>query len=112
ELADRMRELYPDIVTLIGNVEGFPALEDVIEKLKMRGVKKVMLKPCMVVAGDHALNDMAGADPEEPSWQMILKKEGFEVITVKKGLGELDAFADIFVRHASDAAADAEIILK
>ncbi|RWX51438.1 sirohydrochlorin cobaltochelatase [Candidatus Electrothrix marina] len=112
ELADRMRQLYPEVVTLIGNVEGFPALEDVIDKLKMRGVKKVMLKPCMVVAGDHALNDMAGTDPEEPSWQMILEKEGFEVVTVKKGLGELDAFADIFVNHAADAAADAEIVLK
>jgi sirohydrochlorin cobaltochelatase len=112
ELADRMRELYPDTVTLIGNVEGFPSLEDVIEKLKLRGIKKVMLKPCMVVAGDHAINDMAGTDPEEPSWQMILEKEGFEVITVKKGLGELDAFADIFVRHAADAAADAGIVLK
>ncbi len=112
ELADRMRQLYPEVVTLIGNVEGFPALEDVIDKLKMRGVKKVMLKPCMVVAGDHALNDMAGTDSEEPSWQMILEKEGFEVVTVKKGLGELDAFADIFVQHAGDAAVDAEIVLK
>ncbi|XCN75190.1 MAG: sirohydrochlorin cobaltochelatase [Candidatus Electrothrix aestuarii] len=112
ELADRMRELYPDLVTLIGNVEGFPTLEDVIEKLKLRGIKKVMLKPCMVVAGDHAMNDMAGNDPEEPSWEMILEKEGFEVVTVKKGLGELDAFADIFVNHAADAAADAEIVLK
>lgn len=112
ELADRMRELYPETVTLIGNVEGFPSLDDVIEKLKLRGVKKVMLKPCMVVAGDHAINDMAGTDAEEPSWQMILKKEGFEVITVKKGLGELDAFADIFVQHAADAATDAGIALQ
>lgn len=112
ELADRMRALYPDTVTLIGNVEGFPALEDVIEKLKLRGIKKVMLKPCMVVAGDHAMNDMAGNDPEEPSWRMILEKEGFEVVTVKKGLGELDAFAEIFVRNAGEAAADAGITLK
>jgi len=112
ELADRMRQLYPEVVTLIGNVEGFPALEDVIDKLKLRGVKKVMLKPCMVVAGDHALNDMAGTDPEEPSWKMILEKEGYEVVAVKKGLGELDAFADIFVRNAGDAAADAGIVLK
>ena len=112
ELADRMREFYPKTVTLIGNVEGFPSLEDVIEKLKLRGIKKVMLKPCMVVAGDHALNDMAGTDAEEPSWQMTLEKEGFEVIAVKKGLGELGAFADIFVQHAVDAAADADIVLK
>ncbi|MCI5120763.1 MAG: sirohydrochlorin cobaltochelatase [Candidatus Electrothrix sp. AUS4] len=112
ELADRMRAMYPEVVTLIGNVEGFPSLEDVIEKLKLRGIKKVMLKPCMIVAGDHAMNDMAGKNPEEPSWQMLLEKEGFEVVAVKKGLGELDAFAEIFVRNAGDAASDAGISLK
>ncbi|MCI5119481.1 MAG: sirohydrochlorin cobaltochelatase, partial [Candidatus Electrothrix sp. LOE1_4_5] len=99
-------------VTIFGNVEGFPSLEDLIDKLKLRNIKKVMLKPCMIVAGDHALNDMAGTDPEEPSWQMILEKEGFEVIAVKKGLGELDSFADIYVHHAADAAAAAGILLK
>ncbi len=112
ELADRMRELYPEVMTLIGNVEGFPALEDVLEKLKRFGIKKVMLKPCMVVAGDHALNDMAGTDPKEESWQMILEKNGFEVVAVKRGLGELDSFAEIFVNHAADAAADASIVLQ
>ena len=64
----------------------------------------------MVVAGDHAMNDMAG--PEEDSWKSVLEKNGFEVITVKRGLGEQDAFADIFVSHAADAAADAGIVLK
>jgi sirohydrochlorin cobaltochelatase len=112
ELADRMRQLYPEVITLIANMKGFPLLADVIEKLKLCGVKKVMLKPCMVVAGDHALNDMTGRDPANPSWQMMLEKEGFEVVTVKKGLGELNAFAEIFVNHAGDAAADAKIVLK
>ncbi|MCW5211382.1 sirohydrochlorin cobaltochelatase [Desulfobulbus sp. TB] len=112
ELADRMRKLYPKVTTLIGNVEGFPSLEDLIDKLKLRNIKKVILKPCMIVAGDHAMNDMAGTDPKEPSWQMILEKQGFEVIAVKKGLGELNSFADIFVQHAADAAADAGIMLK
>ncbi|WP_446009939.1 sirohydrochlorin cobaltochelatase [Candidatus Electrothrix sp.] len=112
ELAHRMRERSPETVILIGNVKGFPSLEDVIDKLKLGGIQKVILKPCMVVAGDHAMNDMTGTDVEKPSWQMTLEKEGFEVITVKKGLGELDAFADIFVQHAADAAADADIVLK
>jgi sirohydrochlorin cobaltochelatase len=112
ELADRMRQLYPEIVTLIANMKGFPLLADVIEKLKLLGIHKVLLKPCMVVAGDHALNDMTGRDPANPSWQMMLEKEGFEVVTVKKGLGELNAFAEIFVNHAGDAAADAKIVLK
>lgn len=110
ELADRMRQLYPDVVTAIGNVEGFPAIEDVMDTLKPYGVKKVVLKPCMVVAGDHAINDMAGA--EEDSWKTILEKNGFEVIPIKRGLGEQDEFAEIFVNHAADAARDAGIVLK
>ncbi|MCF6188384.1 MAG: sirohydrochlorin cobaltochelatase [Desulfobulbaceae bacterium] len=110
ELADRMRQLYPEVVTAIGNVEGFPALEDVMDTLKLYGVKKVVLKPCMVVAGDHAMNDMAG--PEADSWKSVLEKNGFEVVVVKRGLGEQDAFADIFVNHAADAAKDAGIVLK
>ncbi len=110
EFADRMRQLYPEVVTLIGNVEGFPSLEDVMDKLKRFGVKKVLLKPCMVVAGDHAINDMAGS--EEDSWKSVLKKEGFEVVTVETGLGKVDAFAQLFVNHAIDAAADAGIVLK
>ncbi len=110
ELAARMRELYPDVVTTIGNVEGFPAIADVMDTLKLYGVKKVVLKPCMVVAGDHSMNDMAG--PDADSWKSVLEKNGFEVVTVERGLGEEDAFADIFVSHAEDAAKDAGIILK
>jgi len=110
ELADRMRQLYPGVVTAIGNVEGFPAIGDVMDTLKLYGVKKVVLKPCMVVAGDHAMNDMAGA--EEDSWKTVLEKNGFEVIPVKRGLGEQDEFAEIFVNHAADAAKDAGIVLK
>jgi sirohydrochlorin cobaltochelatase len=110
ELAARMRQLYPEVVTVIGNVEGFPALTDVMDTLKLYGIKKVLLKPCMVVAGDHAMNDMAG--PDEDSWKSVLVKNGFEVITVKRGLGEDDAFADILVSHAVDAAEDAGIVLK
>jgi len=110
ELADRIRQLYPGVVTAIGNVEGFPAIGDVMDTLKLYGVKKVVLKPCMVVAGDHAMNDMAGA--EEDSWKTVLEKNGFEVIPVKRGLGEQDEFAEIFVNHAADAAKDAGIVLK
>ena len=110
EFAARMRQLYPEVVTVIGNVEGFPALTDVMDTLKLYGIKKVVLKPCMVVAGDHAMNDMAG--PDEDSWKSVLEKNGFEVVTVKQGLGEEDAFADIFVSHAEDAAKDAGIILQ
>ncbi|MBU1057858.1 MAG: sirohydrochlorin cobaltochelatase [Proteobacteria bacterium] len=110
ELAAKMRKIYPDVVTAIGNVEGYPGIEDVIETLKLYGIKRVILKPFMVVAGDHTINDMAG--PEDDSWKSILEKSGFEVIVVTEGLGENDNFADIFVNHAADAAEDAGITLK
>ena len=98
------------MVTVIGNVEGFPSIEDVMDTLKLHSVTKVVLKPFMVVAGDHAMNDMAG--PEEESWQSILEKNGFEVLVVKRGLGEQDDFAEIFVDHAADAARSAGIALQ
>lgn len=110
ELASKMRRIYPDVVTAIGNVEGYPAIEDVIEILNMYGVKKIVLKPFMVVAGNHSLHDMAS--DEEDSWKSILQKNGFEVIPVAKGLGENDKFAEIFANHAADAAEDAGIVLK
>lgn len=107
EFATRMCQLYPDVLTVIGTVEGFPALADVVKTLKHAGVKKVVLKPFMVVAGDHAMNDMAGDEPD--SWKSVLEKNGIRVTAVKKGLGENDRIADIFVNHLADAASDAEI---
>ena len=62
--------------TYVGTVEGFPGLDYVIRRLKLRQIKKVYLMPLMIVAGDHARNDLAGA--EEDSWDSILKAEGFE----------------------------------
>ncbi|WP_417912849.1 sirohydrochlorin cobaltochelatase [Candidatus Electronema sp. TJ] len=110
ELARRMRTLHPDVLTLIGNVEGFPSLDDVIGELQRSEAKRVLLKPFMVVAGDHSVKDMAG--PEEDSWKSVLEQEGFEVHAVERGLGEIDDFANIFVRNAAEAAADAGIFLK
>lgn len=110
EFATRMRELYPDALTLIGTVEGFPAFTDVLAQLRHAGVKKVLLKPLMVVAGDHAMNDMAG--PEADSWRSQLEKEGIAVQVVQRGLGEEKSFAGIFVRHALEAAQDAGIDLR
>ena len=72
---------------LVGTVEGWPAFEDVLAQLKARDGKHVHLVPLMLVAGDHALNDMAGADPE--SWKSQLEAEGFIVRTTLRGLGLL-----------------------
>lgn len=110
ELAARMRDMHPQVLTLIGNVEGFPSLDDVITELRQAGAAKVLLKPCMIVAGEHSVSDMAG--PDKNSWKSILEQNGFAVITAERGLGENDAFADLFVRNAAEAAADAGIVLK
>lgn len=110
EFAARMREMYPSVLTLIGTVEGYPDLDDVIARLKEKGVKKVILKPFMLVAGDHTMNDMAGA--EDDSWHSILSKEDFEVSTVTRGLGESPEFVQIYVSRVAETAADAGITLR
>ncbi len=110
EAAKKMCELYPDVVTYIGSVEGFPGIEDVARYLSHHNSGNIVLKPFMIVAGDHATNDMAG--DEEDSWESILTKQGFKVTTVLKGLGSNDKFAQIFVDHIRDAARDNGIVLK
>ena len=62
-------------------------MEEVLKKLKEQQAEKILLMPFMIVAGDHAKNDMAGEDAD--SWKSILTREGYEVRTVLKGLGEI-----------------------
>lgn len=85
----------------VGTVEGFPLLDNIIPKLKSDGIKKVTLMPFMLVAGDHANNDMAG--DEDDSWKSILKKNGFEVEIYLHGLGENKGVQDIYVQHIKDS---------
>ena len=90
----------------IGTVEGEPedtACEAVIEKLKDAGYKKVILRPLMVVAGDHANNDMAGDDDD--SWKSQFEASGkFDSIDTQiAGLGEIKAIQDLYVAHTADA---------
>lgn len=84
----------------VGTVEGYPELEQVIKKLKEKNVKTIDLMPFMLVAGDHAINDMAS--DEEDSWKTILEKEGFKVKVHLKGLGENPYIQDKFKNHALD----------
>ena len=105
-----MNETYPEVTTLVGTVEGYPAFDQVLEVLKEKGIKKVVIRAFMIVAGDHATNDMAG--PEEDSWKSMLVKEGITVEPYLHGMGENDKVAAIYVRHAAEAAADAGIELK
>ena len=110
QFAHQMNQTYPDVATVVGTVEGYPDFDQVLETLKGKGAKKVVIRAFMIVAGDHATNDMAG--PEEDSWKSLLEKEGIAVSPYLHGMGENDRVADIYVQHAADAAEDAGIILK
>ncbi len=110
ETQKKMNAAYPDIQTFIGVVEGDPAIDEILNELKETHNKKIVLKPFMIVAGDHATNDMAG--DEDDSWKSILVKEGYEVTPILKGLGTNTTFAEIFVQHIADAAKERHITLK
>lgn len=87
--------------TFLGTVEGYPTLDEVMNRLKEHSqVRRVRLHPFMVVAGDHAKNDMAGG---EDSWCTRLTQAGYEVRCELKGLGEYPAFRALFVDHARRA---------
>ena len=85
----------------IYTVEGTPNLEQVIPQLKLHGIKHVTLMPFMMVAGDHANNDMAGKEPD--SHKSILEKEGFKVDTYLHGLGENQNIRNLFVERANES---------
>lgn len=81
-----------------------PSFDSVLKKLAAnKETKKVLLMPLMLVAGDHANNDMAGE--EEDSWKSILTAKGYAVEIYMHGLGENKAFQDIYVEHIKDAIA-------
>lgn len=103
QMASQMAALGYDNV-FVGTVEGEPeetACEAVIEAVKAAGYKNVILRPLMVVAGDHANNDMAG--DEEGSWKTTFEEAGYEVTCLVRGLGELEPIQQLFVEHAKAA---------
>ncbi len=85
----------------VGTVEATPSVDDVLESVKKGDYKKVVLRPLMIVAGDHANNDMAGDDDD--SWKSIFEEAGYEVECVVEGLGQLDAIQELFAEHAKAA---------
>lgn len=85
----------------IYTVEGWPSLETIMPELKAKGIKNVTLMPMMMVAGDHANNDMAGADKD--SHKSILEANGFKVTPYIHGIGENQAIRDLFVKRANEA---------
>ena len=105
QMQTTMQTLGYDTV-FIGTVEGEPeetACENVIETVKAAGYTKVVLRPLMVVAGDHANNDMAGADDD--SWLSQFKASGAfeEVDTQISGLGEISDIQQLYIAHTKAA---------
>lgn len=85
----------------VGTVEAKPDLADVVSLVKQKNYSRVVLQPLMIVAGDHANNDMAGDDAD--SWKSVFEAEGYEVRCVLKGLGELPEIAHLAISHARKA---------
>ncbi len=85
----------------VGTVEAEPDVQTVLKAVRAGNYKKVVLAPLMIVAGDHANNDMAGDD--EDSWKSVFEGAGYEVSCLLSGIGELEAVQQIFVEHAQAA---------
>ena len=85
----------------IGTVEAEPSVDDVLAQVQSGDYSRVVLRPLMIVAGDHANNDMAGE--EEDSWKSIFEGAGYEVECVVEGLGQLEAIQELILAHAADA---------
>ncbi len=109
EFQQVMRRMYPQVNIFIGTVEGFPSRNDVVASVTRLGVKKIILKPLMIVAGDHANNDMAGND--EDSWKSTFKRAGVRVKCVIHGMGENMDWDEIYVNHIKDVALENKIEL-
>ena len=84
----------------VGTVEGTPSFEDAKMRLDQSGYRNVVLTPLMIVAGDHAVNDMAG---EGDSWKSRLEAAGYSIDTILAGLGEYEDIQQMFAEHAEHA---------
>ena len=105
QMQSQMNDLgYSNV--FIGTVEGEPeetSCESVIEAVKEAGYKNVILRPLMVVAGDHANNDMAGDDDDSWKSQFEASGEFDKVETQIAGLGEIEDVQQLYVAHTKDA---------
>ncbi len=88
----------------VGTVEAEPSLDDVLAAVKEGNYSRVVLRPLMLVAGNHAVNDMASPDDPD-SWYSRFTAEGFETICVIEGLGQLEPVRKLYAEHANRAIA-------
>ena len=91
----------------IGTVEAKPSLDDVIDAVMKGSYRKVVLRPLMLVAGNHAVRDMASADDPE-SWYSRFTAAGYETLCIIEGLGEIQSVRDIYAEHALRALREIE----
>ena len=78
---------------MVGTIEGYPSFDEMLAQLKASGKKEVTLLPFMLVAGDHANNDIA------VDWKEALEKEGFKVNVRMEGLGQNPEIQNLFIDH-------------
>ncbi|MBQ2476819.1 MAG: sirohydrochlorin cobaltochelatase, partial [Desulfovibrio sp.] len=93
-----------DPLVYVATVEGANGFDAVLPQIKQAGVKTCHLAPLMVVAGDHANNDLAGG--EDDSWASLIKKEGMTPVPHLVGLGQNPAVRAVYLRHTKDAKDD------
>lgn len=84
----------------MGTVEAYPSMESLMKLVRQNSPRRVILAPFMIVAGDHASNDMSG---DEDSWKAEFEAAGFQVECRMKGLGEYPEIRRIFIDHVQDA---------
>ncbi len=99
QMADILERSHKN--AFLGTLEGHPGLEDVVLQLKRSGVKKARLIPFLLVAGGHAVKDMAGDG--KGSWRSILESRGFDTSVYLNGLGESEGITDILIAHTGRA---------
>lgn len=94
----------------VATVEGAPTFEDVMPSIEASGAARVHLAPLMIVAGDHAKNDLAGEDDD--SWASRVTARGFEAVPVLKGLGEYAGIQQLVCDHVEQALMMREVALR
>lgn len=86
----------------VGTVEGYPAVDDLLQALQTTDYRKILLAPLMIVAGDHASNDLVGKSAD--SWYNRCKQAGFAVSYRLKGLGEYEKVRALLLDHLQTVA--------
>jgi len=96
ELQESLRNAGKEHI-YVGTIESHPTAAEILESIKDKNYRRVVLVPLMVVAGDHAANDIAGK--EENSWKKMFENAGYEAAAVMKGLGEYPEIQAVYAKH-------------